>query len=256
VQLFAAVPTVLLDSVSYLVSAVLVSRLPERERVLSGATTRARDLIAEGWRYVTRHPLMGPFLWEATLVNFACGALMALTPVYVVRELGAPPGLVGLLIASEGLGTLVGAALVPPMSRVLGSARLVLVSGLVGGLFALVMPVGSGHLGMVLFAVGSAGFAAGVVVSSVVTRTYRQVETPPELLSRVMATVRFVSWGAIPFGALAAGITASLIGVRPTLWVTAAGTFLPLLVLWASPLRRMRDLEPGAVGPEPVSAGR
>ena len=103
VQLFGAVPTVLVDAVSYLVSAVLVSRLPERERVLAGSTTRVRDLIGEGWRYVTRHPLMGPFMWEATLVNFVCGALMALTPIYLVRVLDAPPGLVGLLQEAKAI---------------------------------------------------------------------------------------------------------------------------------------------------------
>ncbi len=256
VQLLGAVPTVLVDAVSYLVSAVLVSRLPERERVLAATTTRARDLIGEGWRYVTRHPLMGPFMWEATLVNFACGALMALTPIYLVRVLDAQPGIVGLLIATEGVGSLVGAALVPRLSRALGSARVVLVASLVGDLLALLMPVGSGHLGMVLFAVGNAGFAAGVVVSSVVTRTYRQIESPPDLLSRVVATVRFVSWGAIPVGSLAAGITATLVGVRPTLWLTAGATFLPLLVLWASPLRRLRDLEPASSAAAPAPAGR
>lgn len=243
VQLLGAVPTVLVDAVSYLASAALVSRLPERDRVLAGSTTRARDLIGEGWHYVTRHPLMGPFMWEATLVNFACGALMALTPIYLLRVLDAPPGLIGLLIASEGVGSLVGAALVPRLSRAFGSARVVLVTGLAGDLLALLMPVGSGHLGMVLFAVGNAGFAAGVVVSSVVMRTYRQIETPPELLSRVVATVRFVSWGAIPVGSLAAGVTATLLGVRPTLWLTAGATFLPLVVLWASPLRRLHDLD-------------
>jgi len=65
-----------------------------------------------------------------------------------------------------------------------------------------------------------------------------------------------VSWGAIPVGSLAAGITATTIGVRPTLWLTAVATFLPLLVLWASPLRTLRDLEPGPVEPAPVAAGR
>jgi predicted MFS family arabinose efflux permease len=243
--------------VSYVVSAVLVSRLPERERVLAGSATRARDLIGEGWRYVTRHPLMGPFLWEATLINFACGALMALTPIYLVRVLEAPPGLVGVLIATEGVGSLVGATLVPRLSRTLGSARVVLVASLVGGLLALLMPVGSGQAGMVLFAVGNAGFAAGGVVSSVVTRTYRQIETPPALLSRVVATVRFVSWGAIPIGSLAAGVTATLVGVRPTLWLTSVATFLPLVLLWASPLRHLRDLEPAAAEhAAPAPAGR
>lgn len=243
VQLLGAVPTMLVDAVSYLASAVLVQRLPEREPSVAAGTTSPRTLIREGWHYVTRHPLMGPFLWEATLVNWVCGALMALTPLYLVRVLDASPALVGLLIASEGVGALVGAALTPRLCRAVGSARAVLVSSLVGAALALLMPAAGGPVGMFLFALGNAGFAGGVVIGSVVTRTYRQTESPPELLSRVLATVRFVSWGAIPVGSLAAGVTATIVGVRPTLWLTAAASFLPPLVLWASPLRHLRDLE-------------
>jgi hypothetical protein len=57
-----------------------------------------------------------------------------------------------------------------------------------------------------------------------------------------MATVRFVSWGAIPFGALAAGAVATALGPRTALWLTSLLTFVPLLVLWASPVRGRRDL--------------
>lgn len=255
VQLLGAVPTVLVDAVSYLASAVLVQRLPAREPVLAPRTTPPRTLIREGWQYVTRHPLMAPFLWEATLINWVCGALMALTPLYLVRVLGASPGLVGVLIASEGLGSLVGAAVTPRFCRAVGSARAVLLSSLAGAALGLLMPAGSGHLGMVLFAVGNAGFAGGVVISSVVTRTYRQTESPPELLSRVVATVRFVSWGAIPVGSLAAGISAAALGIRPTLWLTCAAAFLPLLVLLASPLRSLRDLDDQRADQVPAVVG-
>jgi hypothetical protein len=58
-----------------------------------------------------------------------------------------------------------------------------------------------------------------------------------------MATVRFLSWGAIPFGALAAGAAASAFGVRAALWSTSLATFVPLVILWTSPVRRLRDLE-------------
>ena len=108
---------------------------------------------------------------------------------------------------------------------------------------------------MVLFAVGNAGFAGGVVISSVVTRTYRQTESPPELLSRVVATVRFVSWGAIPVGSLAAGISAAVLGIRSTLWLTCAAAFLPLLVLLSSPLRTLRDLDGHRTEQVPTTVG-
>src|SRR5262245_37372542 len=182
---------------------------------------------------------MGPCMWAATVVNFANGALLALTPVYLVRELGASPGLVGVLIASDGAGTLLGATYVPRLSRQVGTARAIMLASLAGALLALLIPAGHDGVGMVLFAIGNAGFAAGVVVFSVNTRTYRQTASPPELLSRVMATVRFVSWGAIPLGSLVAGSLATWLGVRPALWLTCAWVFLPLLVLAWSPVRHL-----------------
>lgn len=247
VQLLGAVPTVLVDAFTYLASGLLMARIPRRDVARSAVPTAVRTMIREGWHFVTRHRVMGPCMWAATSVNFVCGALLAVAPLYLVRELHAPPGLVGVLIATEGIGSLLGAALTPWVSRAIGSARAILLAGLFGASFALLMPLGSGATGMLLFAIGNAGFAAGVVVISINTRTYRQMESPPELLSRVMATVRFVSWGAIPVGALTAGAVATLIGVRPALWLTCAATCLPLVVLWASPVRSRRDLAEVAV---------
>jgi hypothetical protein len=93
-----------------------------------------------------------------------------------------------------------------------------------------------------LFAMGNAGFAAGVVVLSILTRTHRQTATPPELLPRVMATVRFISWGAIPIGALTGGIVATWAGNRGAFWLICALAFLAPLALWTSPVRRLRNL--------------
>jgi len=243
VQVLGAAPTLLVDTVSYLVSAVLMRRLPERTVPAPATRTSMREMIRDGWRFVVRHPVMGPCLWEATATNFACGALMALAPVYLVRELGAPAGLVGVLIASEGIGTLLGAALVTRFNRRLGTARVILVSGFGAAMMTLLLPAGHGVPGMVCFAVGNAGFATGVVIGSVNTRTYRQTASPPELLSRVMATTRFVSWGAVPVGALLGGLVASGLGVRTALWCMAASSFVPTLILLTSAVARVRDLE-------------
>jgi predicted MFS family arabinose efflux permease len=247
VQLLGAVPTVLVDAFSYLASALLMARRPRRDVAQHGVRTAVRTLIREGWHFMTRHPVMGPCMWAATAVNFVCGALLALSPLYLVRVLHAPPGLVGVLIATEGIGSLLGAALTPRLSRSIGSARAILLAGLFGASCALLMPLGSDATGMLLFAIGNAGFATGVVVISINVRTYRQMQSPPELLPRVIATVRFVSWGAIPVGALTAGAMATLIGVRPAFWLTCAAALLPLVILWASPIRSRRDLDEVAV---------
>jgi hypothetical protein len=241
VQLLGAVPTLLVNSVSYLVSAALLRRLPDRTAP-SAARPPMRAMIREGWEFVTRHPVMGPCMWDATAINFVCGGQMALFALYLVRDLQAPAALVGFLLAAEGIGSLAGAALVPSVVRTVGSARACIVAGFVSVAGAFLIPLGDGTPGYVLFALGTVVFAAGVVVVSTATRTYRQIASPPEMLSRVMATVRFVSWGAIPLGGLAAGALGTWFGARDALFVLAGLTFLSPLILLASPVRHLRDL--------------
>jgi len=242
VQVLGAVPTLLVDAVSFVVSATLLRGLPRGSVSAVDDRPRMGALIREGWRFVVRHPVMRPCMFGATADNFANGALMAVIPVFLVRDLHASPAMVGVLIAADGAGSLIGAALAPRLTARLGSARACMVTAIGGAAAALLMPVGHGVLGMVAFAVANVGFGIAVVVFSINARTHRMVASPPELLSRVVATVRFVSWGVIPFGALLGGAVASAAGPRGGLWAACLLTLLGPLVVWFSPVRRLRDL--------------
>ncbi|WP_433428431.1 MFS transporter [Nonomuraea sp. CA-141351] len=242
VQVLGAVPTLLVDAASYLVSALLLRTLPERRAEAPDRWPPIREMIREGWRFVVHHPVMGPCMWVATAANTVCGAQHALYALYLVRELHAEPGLVGLLLAADGVGTLIGAVLTNQITARLGTARALIVAGFVSVAGALVVPLGTGWQAFVAFAAGNVVFSAGVVVISVVTRTYRQMASPPELLPRVMATVRFVSWGAIPIGGLIAGVIAGVLSGRVTLMIFVVAAACMPLVLLASPIRHLRNL--------------
>ena len=73
ISLLGAVPTLLVNSASYLVSAVLLRRLPERH-VPSPDRPPMRAMIREGWEFVTRHPQGDPAREEVT-VPVASGPL-------------------------------------------------------------------------------------------------------------------------------------------------------------------------------------
>ncbi|AEV87104.1 MFS transporter [Actinoplanes sp. SE50] len=243
VQLLGAVTSLVVDVISYLASAVLLASLP-RPQAAAPVTRNASAgrMIRDGWRYVVHHEVVRPCVAAATTINFVAGGLMALTPVFLVRTLGAPVGVVGLLFAAEGVGSLIGAAVTTRLSKVLGSSPAIRWATLVGACFALLLPLATAKWGLVLFAVGNIGFAIGIVVLSILTRTHRQATTPPELLARVMATVRFISWGAVPVGAVTAGVLATSFGNREALWVIVGAAFLTPAVLWGSSLRGKRDL--------------
>jgi MFS family permease len=243
VQALGAAYAMVVDAVSYLGSAVILSTLPEHHPPHPGRRSSLGSMIKEGWHYVVRQPIMRACLLDATASNFLSGALLVLTPVYLVRDLHARPLVVGLVLAAEGVGGVLGAAVCPRLSARWGTARAAVWGSVVSAVLIGLLPLARGNAGLVLFATGNLGFAAGGVVTSVNTRTYRQVASPPELLSRVMATVRFVSWGVVPVGSVLAGALAETAGNRLTLTIFCALAWLSPLVLLTSPVRGRRDLD-------------
>ncbi|MGV9456443.1 MFS transporter [Streptomyces sp. NPDC003635] len=235
------VGALLVDAASYLLSAGLLRTLPER-RPATRSGDGALRLIREGWTYVTRHPVMLPCMLWATATNFVCAALVALTPLYLVREAGLTPVQLGLVLAMDGIGALTGSAVAARVIRRFGTARGLVGTALAGGAAALLAPLTTSAANAYWFALGNAGFAFGVVIGSITTRTHRQTDSPPELLSRVMATVRFVSWGAQPLGALTAGLLATCAGTHAALWMVCIAALLPPLYLLTVPVGRRRDL--------------
>ncbi|MBQ1009997.1 MFS transporter [Micromonospora sp. M51] len=253
VAVLGAVPTLFVDAVSYLVSAVLLRTLPARRVQRPAERPPMVTMIREGWHFVLRHPIIGPAMWDATATNFVSGAMLALFPFYLVRELHASPILVGLLIATDGLGTLIGAALTTRFTNRFGTARGLIIAAFVGVAGALIIPLGTGIAAFLAFAAGNLILASSTVVLSVTTRTYRMLASPPELLSRVIATVKFVSWGAIPVGGLLAGLLAGPLGARTTLLIFGALTVLSPIIYLSTPIRGLRDL-PLDSAPAPTEA--
>ncbi|WP_110180472.1 MFS transporter [Nocardioides solisilvae] len=245
VSALGGVVALLVDVVTYVASAVLLRTLPARDSERRDEWPPVTAMIREGWRFVAGHPVMAPLTWSATALNFVCGAHLALFPVYLVRELDASGWLVGLLLATEGVGALVGAALATPLAARFGTARITVAGCLVAAAGAVLIPWGGSWVGMAVFAVGTIVFTAGTVVMSITTRTYRQLASPPDLLSRVMATVRFVSWGALPVGSVVAGLLAESVGSRATLLVLGLAAFAAPAFLVLSQVRGLRDLESG-----------
>jgi MFS family permease len=206
---FATAPGALVwDVVSYVVSAFLLATLPRPQAAADDGESRIPPLasIRQGLIYVVKHPVIGPCTLYQAICNIVAGGLLALTPLFLVRAIGAPPWLVGVMLATEGVGGLCGASLAPWLASRIGTARAVLLAAAAGAVLAVLMPsAASSWWGFILFGIGNAGFAAGVVIGNILTRTYRQTAVPPEIFPQVMATVRFISWGVLPLTAPGCG---------------------------------------------------
>ncbi|PBC86842.1 Predicted arabinose efflux permease, MFS family [Streptomyces sp. KS_16] len=248
VQLLGAALAIVTDAAGYALSALFLWRikkpesLPERR---PDASLR-RD-IGEGLRFVCGHRLLRVIAVTTGLGNFFAAVLMATQSVFLVRVLGLVPGVVGLVLAASALGGLAGALCAGRLAARFGQARLIWLSPLVTGPFAVLWPLSGRGAGAALFALGSGVVFFGVVLYNVAQVSFRQTVCPPRLLGRMNATLRFLMWGTLPLGALAGGALADAFGARVALVWCAAGFLAVPLPLLFSPLRRMRDLP--ATGP-------
>jgi hypothetical protein len=81
-----------------------------------------------------------------------------------------------------------------------------------------------------------------VLVYNITQVTMRQRLTPPRLLGRMNASIRFVVWGVLPIASLIAGVLGTAIGVLPTMWIGAGGALFAAAFVAFSPITRMKQL--------------
>ncbi|GIE86446.1 MFS transporter [Actinoplanes regularis] len=242
VQAVGAAFTMVIDAISYLVSALLLSSI----RITGTRPPISRKPLfremGTGLRFVFSHPIIRVAALYATAVNFANGVIFAVLAPFLVRTLGLEPAFVGLVFALDGVGSVLGAAVTARVARRFGTAPALLLTATAGAVFVLAMPLAVTGYAPAIFGFGLGAFAFSAVVASVITRTHRQTASPPELLSRVMASVRFVSWSVIPIGSVTAGLLAEVWSPRVALVEACVAVFIGTLLLWFSPVRGLREL--------------
>jgi hypothetical protein len=243
-QVVGATAALAFNAASFLVSAacLLAIAAPEPRPVAPRQASTLRRDVAEGMALVFRDPYLRPLAIFGGLANFALDALAALVVVFLVRVIGLAAGLAGLLVALPGLGGLLAAFAARPVIARIGSARGLLLAT-VGALpFALLIPLAGPGAGLLFYAAGTLVAATGVTMGNIIMATFRQVYCPADMLGRVTATMRFVTTGTSPFGALAGGVLGTWLGPRNALWVVLSILAVSGTPLLTRTITRHRDL--------------
>lgn len=255
VAAFGAAGAMTADAISYAVSVVSIFGIRRREEPPPPrrADETLRSQIAEGLRFVTRHRILRRVVACTGTANLFSGMTSALAMVFLVRVLHVRPALTGLIMAGSAIGAIAGGVFAGRLAKKIGSARVIWVSMLVFSAPQVIAAAAWRGWGVLLFPLGwgITGFSA--LVYNVAQVSYRQSVTPPELMGRMNAAVRWVVWGTLPIGGVLGGVLGTLIGVRPALWLAFIGSWAAGWFVFFSPLRHMRDVPqpapaPGATG--------
>ena len=228
--------TLLIDAVTFGLSAVLISRIQPKTQVKGESNDFLVDLKL-GWKEFTRHTWLWVIVLQFSLVVAASEAVWGLLgPAIAKRDLGGSISW-GFVAASFGIGTAIG-GLVAMQLKV---PRPMWVATFLVFTFSLVPLALSVPLAVWMICI--AAFIAGVFgqVFGVLWYTTLQKVVPHHLLSRVSAYDHLGSLALAPLGIVAGGILFEVIGARYTLWLAAACIILPTcIVLFVKDVRELR----------------
>jgi MFS family permease len=233
---------ILVDAISFVVSALSLGRIKRRERAHEEAREGRMSLraeIGEGLRFVIRHPLQRPIMVFVGVSNFFTTVLFAIFLVYAVRELDLSPQTIGLVLSLGSVGSLAGAVVANRVAQALGIGSALIATATVGSLGLLLIPLASGDLAIPFLVVANLLWGFYVLNYFVTAVSLIQAVTPDRLLGRTNASRRFVVQSMIPLGALAGGGLGTVLGLRETIAIGAVGALVAVLPMYFSPLRRI-----------------
>jgi MFS family permease len=262
IGLLTAPIAVLLDALSFLGSALFIFGIrrhepaPEVTRDAAGNRTGMLAEMREGLRYVLGHRLLRSIAACTGTGNLFSSMAWAVLLLYLVRELGMSPELIGVVLGIGSIGFLVGALLPARVQRLIGLGPAIVVSAFIEGAAFLLVPLAPRSSPIPFLVVAQLVMGMAVVVYNVSQVSLRQAITPDRLQGRMNATMRFLVWGTMPVGAVIGGYLGGAIGLRETLFVGTIGEALGFLFVLFSPVRSLRTMpaQQPAEAPERPSA--
>lgn len=254
-----------IDALSYVASASFLARLRSEEPIRKPTTSVWHDL-REGLAVVLKDARLRSIAGSTATSNLFSSALFAILFLYLVRELGFPPGLIGLIFTVGGTGALVGVVVSSKLAARFGVGPAIVVSALTSGLgtsayfivnkslaFTVLRigPLGSLgtaqlDLNSLILMVGGFVTFLSVVIYNINQVSLRQAIVPLRLQGRMNASMRWIVWGTLPVGSLAGGILGALLGLRPAIGIAVLGGSLAFLWVLFSPVRSLKRV------PEPL----
>ncbi|TMB91754.1 MAG: MFS transporter [Chloroflexi bacterium] len=245
VQIISAPFAILVDALSYLVSALSVAliRTPEPARPAREATSRVIGEIAEGLRVVRGHKVVFPLAARSIIAHVSGAFYGVLYSLYLLNELHLDPFLLGIVISAGGVGSLVGSVFASRVVRAIGIGPAIVWMAAGASAIGILTPLAQGPVALATIMVFLPQLIGDGLqtIGGVAEISLVQGLVPDRILGRTNATLEVISHGVgFPIGALIAAFIAEQIGVRGAIAVGWAGMAASLLFLVFSPVPRVR----------------
>ncbi len=238
VRFLSAPIAVLVDALSYAVSALVVATIrtaePAPER---GERRRIVEELREGARWVYRHETLRPYALWLHAWFFGRSMVVTVLVYYANQELHLDALTIGLVLAAAGVSGALGAGLAPRLGRRFGVGRVTTAVEWVTPLWPLLVAFARPGPWAVAVLVVAQLLDGLTAVSASLMMSYRTAITPDRLRARMNATIRTFNWGGLAIASFLSGWIASVWGSRAAMLAGAALLLVATAYLWRSPYR-------------------
>ena len=248
IQFMGAPLAMVADALSFLGSALFLSRVRAAEPPVEPISDGIRRQLATGLSFILRDPIMRPTILAAATLNFFNFGFQALFILYVTTYLNVEPGILGLALGLGAVGGVTGALLAARIGRRLGLGVAYALGLILFPASLILIPIVTGPPPAVLAMLFATEFVAGfgVMILDINVGAFIQARTPDRIRGRANGAFRFINYGIRPIGALMGGLLGGAIGVRETLFIVTIGALAGVLWLIGTPVLRLRDLPEAA----------
>jgi MFS family permease len=243
VTVFSAPGALVLDALTFLVSALMLARIRPVE---PPAAEPGQGQLVAGVRFIAGSGIVRSALGATATVNFFTFVLNAIVILYATRSLHVRPAVLGLVLGVGAVGAVLGSLVTGRVTRRVGMGPTFIAGCVLYPAPLALIPAAGGPHTLVLACLFAAEFGSGigVMLLDIAGGAIFAGVIPHEVRSRVSGAYRTVNYGVRPLGAVTGGLLGSAIGLRPTLWLAVAGAVTCALWLVRSPLPALRELEP------------
>jgi len=247
VQLLTGPITIIINAVTYLVSAVLLLTVRHKEAPPPPREDRepVLDEIRYGIRLVRHDPILRAFAGAQMLMSMLWGIFGAVWFLFALEELGVSPALVGIVAGVGGASSFMGAVVATRSTRRWGVGPVAIAAMLlaaVGNLFIPLAPAGLPLVAVACLVAQQLIADSAITVYDVTETSVRQSLVADRELGRVASTFQVLSAGAQLVATVGAGLLAEVIGLRATSLLAPLGGVLAAAVLYWSPVRHLYEL--------------
>jgi MFS family permease len=245
IQVLGAPIALVADALSFVASAVFLSRIDAPEPPVEHDPGTIREQLTSGMSFVLRDRILRPTILSVATMNLFNYCYQALFILFATTYLHVEPGVLGLLLGVGAVGSVIGAVIGPRVGRRLGVGGAFTVALVIFPAAAILVPLALGQpypvvLGILFLAEFIGGL--GVMILDINGGSLLIARTPDRLRGRAGGAFTFINVGVRPIGAILGGALGSILGVHVTLLIVTVAQLSGLLWLIGSPVPRLREL--------------